>query len=223
MPGARTHNLAVHAVHNEIGHGDELPRRDLAHDDVVRRSEEVARLRMLARERTEDELRQRHVGRRFDTVPGDVAEHDREPPVVECQEVVHVAADVDPRRRLVDLPHLEAGAVGPRARQERALHRVGELLLLLIEAGVVDCKRRLPRNRDGSVNRLGRDRSAGTEREDAERGNHLSPCRETGRGIRARARRGMARHRETDVVSSTCRTAAHGRGSRALRPRALRP
>ena len=75
---------------------------------------------MLARERAEDELRHSHVGRRLDAVPGDVAEHDRESSVVERQEVVDVAADVDPRRRLVHLGHFEARDVGLGVRQQRA-------------------------------------------------------------------------------------------------------
>ena len=64
-------------------------------------------LRMLARERAEDELRHRHVGRRLDPVTGHVAEHDGEPAVAELEEVVDVAADVDARRRLVHLADLE--------------------------------------------------------------------------------------------------------------------
>ena len=53
------------------------------------------RLRVLAGERAEDELRHRHVGRRVDAVAGDVAEHDREAPVRQVEEVVDVAADVE--------------------------------------------------------------------------------------------------------------------------------
>ena len=107
------------------------------------RARGIARLRVLARERAEHELRHRHVGGRVDPVAGDVAEHDREPAVGELEEVVDVAADVDaapPTRR----PRRPRAPARPAlARQQRPLDRLRERLLLLVEAGVVDRERRL--------------------------------------------------------------------------------
>ena len=172
------------AVDDDVAHADELAGADLAADHVVRGGEEVGRLRVLARERAEDELRHRHVGGRVDAVPRHVAEHDGEPAVVEREEVVEVAADVDARRRLVHLAHLEPLDDGPRARQQRALHRVGELLLLLVEARVVDREGRLRRERRRGLDRLLRERVARAEREDAERGDHLGRQRDGNDGRR---------------------------------------
>ena len=62
-----------------------------------------------AREQAEDVLRHRHVRGRVDAVAGDVAEHDRKPPVRQRQVVVDVASDLDPRRRLVDVAQREPG------------------------------------------------------------------------------------------------------------------
>ena len=127
--------------------------------------EEVAGLRMLARERAEHELRHRHVGRRLDAVAGDVAEDDREPAVLELEEVVDVAADVDACGRLVHLSDLEPFDLRLLAREERALHRVGELLLLLIEARVVDRECSLTRDRERGIDGGVGDRLARSERE----------------------------------------------------------
>ena len=101
---------------------------------------------MLAGERPEDELRHRHVGGRLDPVPGDVPENDREPAVGELEEVVDVAADVDPSCGLVDVADLEPRHRRQLAGQQRPLHRLRELLLLLVEAGVVDRERGLARS-----------------------------------------------------------------------------
>ena len=128
---------------------------------------------MLACERPEDELRHRHVRRGVDAVPRHVPENDGEPSVLEREEVVDVAADLDARRRLVHLAHLEPLDDRPRAREERALHRVGELLLLLVQAGVVDREGRLGRECRGRVDRLLREWVAGPKGEDAERGDDL--------------------------------------------------
>src|SRR6185436_2734616 len=45
-----------------------------------------------------------------------------------------------PRGRLVDVADLEPADVGQLTREERALHRLGEVLLLLVETSVVDGK-----------------------------------------------------------------------------------
>ena len=107
MSCARRGHLTLAAVDEHVHESDELPRRDLADDHLVRRLQEVARLGMLACERAKDELRHRHVRGSFDAVPGDVAERDRKSPVAELHEVVDVAADLDPRRRLVRIAELE--------------------------------------------------------------------------------------------------------------------
>ena len=101
------------------------------------------RLGVLARERPEHELRHRHVGGRVDPVPGDVAKHDGEPAVTQLEEVEDVAADVDLGSGLVDRADFEPRDRGPLARQQRSLHRLRELLLLLVEPGVVDRERGL--------------------------------------------------------------------------------
>ena len=158
-----------------------LPGAISSHDDVVRGREEVGRLRMLAHERAEDELRHRHVGRRVDAVARHVAEHDREPPILEREEVVDVAADVQAGRGLVHLADLQPVDARARARQQRALHRVGEVLLLLVEAGVVDREGRLGRECRRRLDRLLRERVAGAEGEDAERRDELGRQGERGR------------------------------------------
>ena len=126
MPAGGAGDLAVSRVDRQVQHRDELARADLLDDDVVRGGQERARLRVEARERAEDELRHRHVGRRVDPVAGDVAEHDREPLVVGLQVVVDVAADADERGRLVDRADLEprhpAGAY--RGSSERCIESV---------------------------------------------------------------------------------------------------
>ena len=141
---------------------------------------------MLAGKRPEDVLRHRHVGRRVDPVAGHVPEHDREPPVAEGEVVVDVAADLDARRGFVDVAELEAGDLGRRARQERALHRVGERLLLRVEPGVVDRERGLSGNRERRVGDLPGDRPAGMQRDDRQRCEQLGRCRDRDDG-RARA------------------------------------
>ena len=95
-----------------------LPDRDVADDHLVRGGEKRGRLGVLARERTEHELRHRHVCRRVDPVPGDVAEHDGEPAVAELQEVEDVSTDVHLRRGLVHRADLEPGDDG-RSRGSR--------------------------------------------------------------------------------------------------------
>ena len=83
--------------------------------------------------------------------PGDVAEDDGEPPLVEREEVVHVAADLEPGRRLVGARQLEPRHLRQRARQQRLLHGLEEVLLLLVQARVVDREGRVGRERGGGV------------------------------------------------------------------------
>ena len=96
VTGAGARDLARGGIDDEVRHRDELARRDLADDDVVRGGKEVAGLWVLAGERAEDELRHRHVRRRVDAVPRHVPQHDGEPAVVEREEVVDVASDLHP-------------------------------------------------------------------------------------------------------------------------------
>ena len=184
MTRARARDGAADAVDDDVAHADELADSDLAADHVVGGGEEVGRLRMLAGERAEDELGHRHVGRGVDAVPGDVSEHDGEPAVVEREEVVDIAADLHARRGLVQLADLQSLDDRPGAWQERTLHRVRELLLLLVQTGVVDREGRLGGNRRGRVDRLLRDRAARPEGEDAERGDHLGRQRDRDDGPR---------------------------------------
>ena len=97
-----------------------------------------------------------------------VTQHDCEAPVVELNEVVNVTADVDARRRLVDVADLEPGHCRLRTRQQRTLHRVSELLLLLIQARIVDCESGLAGDCKRGIHRLVGDRIAGPERENLE-------------------------------------------------------
>ena len=133
---------------------------------------------VLARERAKDELRHRHVGGRLDPVARDVAEDDGEPAVAELDEVVDVASDVDARRRLVDLADLETAELRVRTRQQRALHRVGEFLLLLVQAAVVDRERRLRGDRERGLEALTHDRAERVERDDGQRRHDLAGCRD---------------------------------------------
>ena len=198
MPGARAVDGASR-VDQQVRHRDELADGDLAHDDVVRVRQEVRRLGMLACERPEDELRHRHVGGRVDPVPGDVAEHDRQPAVGELHEVEDVAADVDLRRRLVDRPDLEARHVGPLARQQRLLHRLGELLLLLVEACVVDRECSLLRDRPRGRERVRVDRLGRVEREDRQLGEQLAG----GRDREQRRRRPLLEERRQERMRAS--------------------
>ena len=125
MAGVRARDRI--ALDEDVDQRDELPGRDLAGHDLVRRRQEVTRLRMLACERAEDELRHRHVGGRLDSVPGHVTEDNGEPAVRQREEVVDVPADVDPRGGLVDGADLQPLYPRLAARQQRALHRVRKL------------------------------------------------------------------------------------------------
>ena len=150
-----------------------LPGGDLGGDDLVRGSEEHARIRVHPSERAKDELGHRHVRSGLDAVARDVAEHDGEAPVRQHEVVVDVAADVDARGRFVDVPDLEPGEIRHLARQQGSLHRVRELLLLPVKTGVVDCERGLPGDRESRVGDLAGDRSLGMEGDDREGGEQL--------------------------------------------------
>ena len=178
MPAGRAGDLATREVDGQVEHRDELAGPDLLDHDVVRGGEEGARLRIAARQRPEDELRHRHVRGSVDAVAGDIAEHDREPVVVDLEVVVDVSADADERRRLVDRADLEAGDPRPGAREQRKLHRVRERLLLLVETCVVDGEGRLRGDRPRGVERLVRDRAARVERDERHRRQHLSRRRD---------------------------------------------
>ena len=117
MAGIGAGDFSPRRIDGDVRHRDELARGDLVDDDVVRKGEEIAGLRMFTCERAEHELRHRHVGGRLDAVTCDVAEHDGEASVDELKEVVDVAADVDSRRRLVHLAHLEARDRGLLTRE----------------------------------------------------------------------------------------------------------
>jgi hypothetical protein len=100
---------------------------------------------------------------------GDVAQHDGQPSVRKLEEVVDVAADLDVCRRLVHGPELEARKRRRRAREQRALDRVGEVALLLVQARVVERERGLARDGDRGLDRVVGDRPSRVEREERER------------------------------------------------------
>ena len=202
MPRARGDDGAGRRVDGEVDHGDELPRRDLSDDDLVRGREEIGGARMFSRERPEDELRHGHVGGRLDSVPRDVAEHHGELAVAELEEVVDVTADVDARRRLVHLADVETLELRVRARQQRAPHRVGELLLLLVETPVVDRQRGLCCDRERRIQRFARDRPAGVEGDERQRSDHLARRRNRNdrRGRALLQERGEQSMRATELV-----------------------
>ena len=80
-----------------------------------------------------------HQRRRLDAVAGDVADCHREPVPVERDRVVPVAPD--PRlgaRGEVAAGYGEAGDGRKRLREEAALERLGDLVLVLVQARVID-------------------------------------------------------------------------------------
>jgi hypothetical protein len=170
---ARRGDLAGRRVDGDVKHRDELSRLDLFDDDLVRVRQEVRGFRVLPRERPEAELRHCHVGGCLDPLAEHVADDDREPALVEGEEVVDVPAHVDAGRRLVDVADVEPGGGGEGARQERALHRLREVLLLLVETRVVDCEGGLGRHRHGRFNRLVPERPGWVEREEGDCAEHL--------------------------------------------------
>ena len=141
--------------------------------DLVRLREELAWIRIEPDERAEDELRKGHVGRGGDTVAARIPEHHCELPVGQRQEVVDVAADLDAGGRLVDGADVEALDLGQPAWEKRALHRVREVLLLLIEAGVVDREGGLPRDEESGLDRVLTDAPRRIEGDDRQRRKEL--------------------------------------------------
>ena len=91
------------------------------------------------------------------------------------QEVVDVTSDLDPGRRLVDGADLEPLDLGQPAREQRALHRVGEVLPLLGQARVVDRERGLAGDEHGGLDLLVAEPPSRIERDDGQRGEQL--CR----------------------------------------------
>jgi hypothetical protein len=102
------------------------------------------------------------------------------------------------------------------------LHRLRELLLLLVQARVVDCERRLLRDRAGGRQRLGADRARRVEAEDRQLRQELAGgCDREERGRRALVEeRDQQRMRAAE--SPRRRDIEHERLVRARRPR-LRP
>ena len=86
--------------------------------------------------------------------------------------------DVDLRSGFVDRADLDAGDRRTLAWKQGLLHRLGELLLLLVKAGVVDCERGLLRDRARRRQRVRRDRIGGIEREDRQLGEQLGRGRD---------------------------------------------
>ena len=150
--------------------------------------EELARLGIAARERAEGELRHGHVGHGLDALPGHVPEADREPPVLEHEHVVDVAAHVHARRRLYTWPISMPSVAGRSTGQERALHRLGEVLLLLVEAGVVEHQRRLRGHDARGLDRALVERASRIEPQERQRPEQLHVRRqrelEDGRALR---------------------------------------
>ena len=178
-----------------------------------------------------------HHGGRVDRVPGDVADGDEQPPVVELDELVEVAADLG----VVgggDIPgrDLQPATSGQPAREEAALQGQREVVLLGVEAQRVEGEhRRLPDlgeqadllgPRRGSAPRRSPARAC-LGRPAARRSSPVrrrSPCRQTGAGsgkgmVRARARPGRDLGQYGGRTLST--TGAEGR--RRRRPVAPTP
>jgi hypothetical protein len=171
---ARARDLAPARIDEEVEHRDELARADLVHDHLVRIREERRRIRPFPRERAEAELRHRHVGRCLDPLSGHVAEKHREAAALEGEEVVHVAAHLHARRGLVQVPDVETGNRGKLPREQRPLHRLGEVLLLLVEARVVDRKGSLRRDDHRRVDVFRLERPGRIDREQSERPENLT-------------------------------------------------
>ena len=174
-----------------------------------------ARVRVLARERAEDELRHRHVRRRLDAVAGDVAEHDGEPAVGELEEVVDVAADVDARRR-TRTPRRSRGLAARRAtgagasaascpRTPSAAGRAGRCRSPARPAPAIE-------RASASVSRV--DRPVGVERDERQRPDHLGRGRDRdhGGGRALREERAPAARTTPPSSGARCRASARGAG-----------
>ncbi len=102
-----------------------------------------------------------------------VPEHHGEPAVAELEEVEDVAPDVDLRRDRVGGADLEPRRLGPLAREQRALHGVRELLLLLVQARAVERDGRVRRDPLRALERRGGDRPPRPQREEGQDGEEL--------------------------------------------------
>ena len=171
--GARGEDGARCGIDGHAGHRHEVSACQLAERDFVRLREERGRVGIQPDERPERELRKRHVRGRRDPVPAGVTEHHGELAVGQPQEVVDVASDLDAGRRLVDGADLETFDLGQPTREQRALHRVGEVLPLLGQPRVVDRERGLPGDENGGLDLLVSEPPSRIERDDRQRGQQL--------------------------------------------------
>ena len=123
-----------------------------------------------------------------------------------AEEVVDVTTDLDAGRRLVDGADLEPFDLGEPAREQRALHRVGEVLPLLVQARVVDRERRLPGDEDGGLDLLVAEPPSRIERDDRQRGQQLGRGRdrddERGRALLEERDEELVRLTETRALSA---------------------
>ena len=169
VAGARGRDVARFGIDRQTGHRDEVATGQLSERDLVGLREERGGIRIQADERAEGELRERHVRGRSDPVTARVTEHDRELSLRERQEVVDVPADLDARRRLVDGADLEPLDLGQPAGEQRALHRVREVLSLLREPGVIDRERGLACHKERRLDLLVTEPPRRVERDDRQR------------------------------------------------------
>ena len=148
MAGARAATRRRRGSISDVRHRDELADRDLPDDDLVRvrrGNRDGSGCSRASERKTNFAIAMSAVA----SIPCPVTSPSTTAsrPSGELEEVEDVAADVDLRRGLVDRPDLEPGDVRLLARQQRLLHRLGELLLLLVEPRVVDRERGLLRDR----------------------------------------------------------------------------
>src|SRR5918992_2216619 len=175
MAGAGASELAALRVERQIDERHELALLQLFDGHLVRRPQEAGRIRVLPRQRAEDELRHRHVGRGVDPLARHVTDDHCEPAVGKRRVVEDVAADVEPGRRLIDAADFDSGQDRRGCGQKRTLHRVGEAGLLLVQPGVVDGEGRLGSERTKGLDRLGIGRPTWVERHGGERPKNPPP------------------------------------------------
>ena len=193
-----------------------LPARDLVDDDVVRRGEEVRRA---------PDARARASGRRTSPSPCRPSPRSRgrsrrRARRRACRRRARGSRRRRRRRRRAPTarytsPISRPCELGMRPRQQRAPHRVRELLLLLVQAPVVDRERRLRGDRQRRVERLARDRPARVERHDRERADHLAGRRDRHDRSRSSPSRGTARAAGATPPSSLCALPASARAGGA--------
>ena len=197
MSGARGGDLTPDGVQKDVEERHELPRLELFARDLVGAPEKPGRAAAAPGEHPERVLRHRHVRGGRDALSEDVPDDDRQAPVLEHDEVVEIAAYVNVRRGLVHVPDLQPRHARELARKQRALHRLREVLLLLVEARVVDSERGLRGDGHGRLELRGRQRAPGVEGDDGEGRQHLPRCSEREHG----GRRALAKERVEDPVS----------------------